>query len=216
MTRIILASGFFLLMMILIISSLSHGVLSRLGHLTRREAAGLMCVICLGSASAWLFFSGEFDYLLWLYDMPARPADEKAFVEQVERSRAAWSLEATSAARATVCKSETARLASVASSVDNWVGTISTTYNIGTGAALVVRIGKYVVLRTPYNGAEGGSFIARGTPTFEQISTLSSGDPVSFSGKVAGSSARCMFDVPSSSDDANVELLFDFTAVKPA
>lgn len=214
MGRLIIAGILMTIVMIAIVSSLSHGFLSRISHMSRRELVVLLAALCLVSAASWLYFHGDLEYFFWEYEAPTRPADERTFVDRVQEARDTWSAATDPATQASTCSQQTAKIASLAASVDNWSGIVSTTYLIGRQAVLVVQIGQSVLLRTPYNVSETGPFIEQGTQAFDRVITLKTGDVIKFSGGLVIDSKQCLFNASSSQQKPETELLFKFAAVK--
>jgi hypothetical protein len=167
-------------------------------------------------ALGWLYISGDLEYFVWDYQAPKRPADERAFVDRVQEARDLWSAKTDSAARAALCSQQTAEIVGLAGSVADWTGTVSTTYLIGRQAVLVVRIGRSVLARTPYNVAEDGPFIEKGTPAFDRVGELKTGDAVTFSGNLVIDPKQCLFGTGSPAASDVTELPFKFTAIAHA
>jgi hypothetical protein len=169
--------------------------------------------VLLGAAG-WFYYQGGFDYLLWAYRVPPRPAAERQFVSVIEQRMHAWADEADGATRSDRCRSTTTEIAALANPVTDWSGTVSTAYRVGRSAVLTVRIGRHTLLTTSPNEAPSAVLIASGSGAFPQAVALQSGDAVRFSGAVAQDGAACLFERNRYDDEVSAALLFDFTAIR--
>jgi hypothetical protein len=173
----------------------------------------LACAVLLGGAG-WFYYQGGFDYLLWAYRVPPRPAAERQFVSVIEQRMHAWADEADGAARSDRCRGATAEFAALANPVTDWSGTVATAYRVGRSAVLAVRIGRHTLLQTSPNEAPRAVLIASGSGAYPQAVQLQSGDAVRFSGAVAQDGAACLFERNRYDGAVSAALLFDFTAIR--
>ena len=97
--------------------------------------------------------------------------------------------------------------------VDGWGGTVSSSYRMGTKIVLVVRIGRFVALRTSYIDEDGGSLIERSSPAFARAAELNAGDAVIVSGSFMSRPEGCIFG-SGEDDGSQVQMLFRFTEVQ--
>jgi hypothetical protein len=200
--------------MALVIASASHGMLSRIPEMSwRGRLAVLACTVLLGGAG-WFYYQGGFDYLMWAYRVPPRPAAERQFVSAIEQRMHAWAGEADGAARSDRCRGATAEFAALANPVTDWSGTVATAYRVGRSAVLTVRIGRHTLLQTSRNEAPSAVLIASGSGAYPQAVQLQSGDAVRFSGAVAQDGAACLFERNRYDGEVSAALLFDFTAIR--
>lgn len=201
---------------IALISMVSSGIFRAVPDMPLRRKLLAATGICFVAAAIGLYFHGDVDYLIWLYSAPSRPVDEIAFVDRVQAVQAALAKEQSTAARSAACRQATAAIIQAASSVEDWGGTVSTTYIIGSRIVLVVRIGRYVQLRTAYNNDDASKLIDRDSHIFENAITLKSGDAIILSGASMPQSEGCLFDGQGTSASDNVDILFRFTKLKVA
>jgi hypothetical protein len=202
------------LLVAVLVASASHGMLSRIPDMSLKARLALLgCALSLVPA-AWFYADGGFDYLIWAYRVPARPATERQFVSLVERAMGAWSRDVDGAARDGRCRSRMAEIEGLADRVSDWSGTVSTAYRLGNTAVLAMRIGRHTWLRTSYNAAPGATLIAAGSSTYRQALDLQPGDAVRFSGAAAGGAAGCLFERNRYNDEVTAALVFNFTALR--
>jgi hypothetical protein len=213
--RIVIGVVLMVIVMVAVISAASSDLIHQVASLSRKGRLLLAAGVCLIAWGGWFYYNNGFDYLLWLYHVPTRPADERAFVGATEQALHAWSAEQNAGARDRLCHDPT-RVRAKAEEVSHWTGTVSTVYQLGTRAVLVVRIGRHTDLRTSFNDAAGAVLLDRGTPAFEQVAALRSGDPVRVSGRLMPGADRCMFDAGTEASEPGAQILFRFTAVEAA
>ena len=213
MGRLVIVAILMAIIMVVVISAASSDLIHHVANLSRKGKLLLAAGLCLIAWGGWFYYNNGFDYLLWLYNVPTRPADERAFVAATERALHAWSAEQDPAARDRMCRDQP-RAPAEAEEVSHWAGTVSTVYQLGTRAVLVVRIGRHTDLRTSFNDAAGAVLIDRGTSAFEQVAGLRSGDPVRVSGRLMPGADRCMFNAGTEASEPGAQILFRFTAVE--
>ena len=213
MGRLYLAVGLAVVLMVALISFASSGVASRITDLSRKGQLFLVGLLCLALWGGWYYHEGGFGYLLWLHDVPARPVDEREFVSLTERALHAWSAEQDRRERDRKCLVQTREIAEAAAQVSHWTGTVSTVYQLGSKAVLVVRIGRNTDVRTSYNIAADAILIDRGTSAFDHTAGLESGDPVRFSGTQAIDAEHCIFGLDGPGLDPSANVVFRFTSV---
>jgi hypothetical protein len=209
--RAILAAILLLFVTVALVSSASSGFLSRAMSPKRLPVLGGS--LCLIAVAAWLYLTGDGEYLLWAYDVPARPAAERTFVSLVENSMQEWSAETSSGERARKCIDQTAEMKKQSPPATDWTGTVATTYRLGTKMVLVARIGRYSYVGTGYNDTADAVLIDAGSGVFNEAVALSSGDPVRFSGSFVAAARPCMFAQDLQGGDPRGELVIRFTAL---
>jgi hypothetical protein len=216
MGRLLIAAILMVFIMVALISSASSGFINHVADLSRKGRLLLVAVLCLALWAGWLLYDGGADYLIWLRNVPARPADEREFVSLIERALHAWSAEQDPRERDRNCLIQSREIAESAARVSDWTGTVSTAYQLGTRVVLVVQIGRYANVRTSYNIAADAIMIDRGTTVYEQAAGLQSGDPVRFSGSPVINAAHCIFDLGAREADQRADVLFKFTSIERA
>lgn len=214
MGRLLIVAILMVFIMVALISSASSGFINHVADLSRKGRLLLAAVLCLALWAAWLLYDGGADYLVWLRNVPARPADEREFVSLTERALHEWSAEQDTRERNRKCLIRSHEIAESAARVSHWTGTVSTAYQLGTRAVLVVRIGRYTNVRTSYNITADAIMIDRGTTVYEQAAGLQSGDPVRFTGSPVIDAAHCLFDLGERGADPSADIVFRFTSVE--
>jgi hypothetical protein len=209
-----LAVGLALVLVVALISIASSGVINRIPNLSRKAQLCLVGLLCVALWGGWFYYEGGVGYLLWLRAVPARPVDEREFVSLTERALHAWSAEQHPAERDRKCLIQTREIAAAAPRVSNWTGTVSTVYQLGSKAVLVVKVGRSTDVRTSYNIAADAVLIDRGTSAFGHIAGLETGDPVRFSGAQAIDAEQCMFGLDGPGLDPGASVVFRFTSVE--
>jgi hypothetical protein len=213
MGRLYLAVGLAIVLMVALISFASSGVANRITDLSGKGKLFLVGLLCLALWAGWFYYEGGVDHLLWLHNVPARPVGEREFVSLTERALQAWSAEQDPRERDRKCLVQTREIAEAAAQVTHWTGTVSTVYQLGSKAVLVVKIGRYTYVRTSYNIAADAILIDRGTSAFDHTAGLETGDPVRFSGAQAIDAERCIFDLDGPALDPGANVMFRFTSV---
>jgi hypothetical protein len=216
MGRLLIAAILMVFIMVALISSASSGLINHVADLSRKGRLLLVAVLSLALWAGWFLYDGGADYLMWLRNVPARPADEREFVSLTERVWHAWSAERDPRERNRKCLIQSREIAAAAAQVSNWTGTVATSYQLGTRAVLVVRIGRFTNVRTSYNITADAIMIDRGTTAYEQAIGLQSGDPVRFSGSPVIDAAHCVFDLGARGDDPSADIVFRFSSIEPA
>ena len=216
MGRLYLAVGLAIVLMVALVSFASSRAVDRIADLSRKGRLFLVGLLCLALWGGWYYYEGGFGYLLWLHDVPARPVDEREFVSLTERALEAWSAEQDPRERDRKCLVQTREIAAAATQVGDWTGTVSTVYQLGSKAVLVVRIGRHTDVRTSYNIAADAILIDRGTSAFDHTAGLESGDPVRFSGTQAIDAEHCIFGLDGPGLDPSASVVFRFTSVDRA
>lgn len=128
---------------------------------------------------------------------PALPATEAAFVSAIEQARADYRAASTDFQKGAT---RPARMKAICkavpdTTVSNWVGTISTlsTNNDGKGV-IAIEVARDIALKTWNNSLSDigdKTLIEPGTPLFQTLGTLKTGDVVVFSGTFAKSESDC-------------------------
>jgi hypothetical protein len=212
MGRIILLSIMAVFVGAAILSSASSGMVSRIPDLPRTGKLALVGLLCLAGWAGWFYLQGGFDYLLWLTEVPARPAAELQFVSSVQDAADRWSDEQSGGAAA--CRRATAAIEAAAEPITDWVGTVYLAYRVGSKMGLVVRIGRSTVLRTSYLEGTDAVLLEPGSNVFDQSVTLKSGDPVRFSGTIVTGAGDCAFQPDVLGHDTGSEFVFRFTQLQ--
>ena len=123
----------------IVIASTSHGMVTAIPDMSLKARLSLLAILLLAAGAAWFHVDGGFDYLIWAYRVPARPAAERHFVSLVEREMRVWSADTDAAERQIGCRSPTTEIEELADAASDWSGTVLTAYRIGTMAVLVVK-----------------------------------------------------------------------------
>ena len=199
---------------VVLISSASHGFLSRVSEMSRQGLLAFVGGLCLLTAALWFYEQGGINYIFWLYEVPTRPADERAFVSRVEAAMGEWLAETDRKLRSKTCLIQTVQFEDMSSATTGWVGTVTSTYQVGTTAALVVRIGRYTKLRTNSDGRHGAGSIDADTELFNRVLAMGSGDKVRFSGAALREAKTCIFVDDSTDQDFGADIVFKFTALE--
>ncbi len=212
MGRILIAAILVVLITLLLIGSVSTGLISKVSGLTRLGRFVLAVLLCAVGAFGYFYVQGGVGYLFWLYSVPARPQAELTFVSRSEEAMQVWRASTTRGPQE--CHVSTRALQKLAGSVTDWYGTVSTIYRVGDSVAIVVRIGRYSQFRTSYMPANDAVLIDKGTSVFAQSSDLKSGDAVRFSGAFSEQATTCAFERTSHDADWTVDMLFKFTSIE--
>jgi hypothetical protein len=212
MGRLYVIVGVAVILMVMLISSASHGFISRVPDWSRKGKLALAGALCLAGAAGWFYLNGGFDYLMWRFTVASRPDSQIAFVSLVQSEMSRW--DDARPASAAACRHATESLEARARQVLDWSGTVYTAYRVGTRGALVVRVGRYTLLRTSYNEAPDAILLEPGSAVFKQVFSLEAGDPVQFSGAIVPGASGCAFQRDLVGQDLGAAFVFRFSELR--
>jgi hypothetical protein len=209
MGRLLSAGVFAVLLTVFLISSFTHGAINRLGDLSRAGRLAVFATACAVGTIFYLYIDGTVDHLIWLWDVPARPDQEIAFVSVVESAIHQWR---TATAGERHCAQLSTDLADRSGEVADWTGIVTSKYRIGTSLALIVQVGRYTILRTSYMQSHDAILIDKDSPLFSPSDSLVTGDPVVFSGSLVRDS--CVLSRADYPDVSRAEFVFRFSSIR--
>jgi hypothetical protein len=169
-------------------------------------------LLCLAGWAGWFYLQGGFDYLIWLTQVPTRPAAELRFVSSVQDAADRWQDEQLAGDAA--CRRATGAIEAASEPAADWVGTVYLAYRVGSKIGLVVQIGRSTALRTSYLEGTNAILIEPGSSVFDQAATLKSGDAVRFSGSIVAGTSDCDFQPDVLGQAAGSEFVFRFTQLQ--
>jgi len=212
MARLVVFAILALLVGAAAVSSASSGLISQIPDWSRKAQLALVGMLCLAGWAVWFYMEGGFAYLMWLRAVPPRPAAEMRFVSAVQDAMNRWADGQPGDEAA--CRRATTAIETQAEPATDWAGTVYTAYRVGSGAALVVRIGRYTALRTSYNEGTNAILLEPGSAVFKQAVTLEAGVPVQFSGAIVPAASGCAFQPDVVGQATGSTFVFRFTQLR--
>lgn len=213
MAKLTALGGIGAVLLIVMFVLMSYDVMGRIQEMTRLGRLMLAMALCSVGGLVYLYLEGTLGYWYWLYEVPARPQAELSFVSRAENALREW--QATTAAHGAQqdCGAWIMRMAKAIVPVENWAGTVATTYGIGPNIVVVVRVGRYTQVRTSYNESGDAVLIGPGSPIFEEAKALQSGDSVRFSGVITKEIGRCPFQWAAEDPGPTADFVLRFSAI---
>ncbi len=212
MARLVVAALLALLIGAAAVSSATSGLISQIPDMSRKAQLALVGLLCLAVWAGWFYIEGGFDYLMWLRQVPPRPAAEIRFVSAAQDAMDRW-VDGQPGDDA-ACRRATTAIEAQAEPATDWAGTVYTAYRVGSKAALVVRIGRSTALRTSYAEATNAILLEPGSAPFAQAVTLEAGDPVQFSGAIVPAASGCAFQPDVVGQATGSSFVFRFTQLR--
>lgn len=215
MVKLAILGVIFVVILIAMFGFMSYDVMGRIQDMTRLGRLILAMVLCCVGGVVYLYMEGTLGYWVWLYEVPARPQAELLFVSRAENALREWQAATARNGAQQDCGAWIARMAKAIVPVENWAGTVATTYGIGSNIVVAVKIGRNTHIRTSYNQSSNAVLIGPGSPVFGEASALQAGDSVHFSGRMVGEAGRCPFRRMVGAPDPTADFLVRFSAIHP-
>jgi hypothetical protein len=201
MGRLYLVAGMVVLLTPFLLASL-------LADLTKRQAM-IFAILALCGVGIFVFYNTDtFDDLMRRWRLPHMPSDERQFVSAIARIRSNAAEDENGrhleVLRAALCRTPL--------QVTGWVGEVVNAFDSSSKKekVMLVKISPHITIRTSFSGDPTNTAIAAGSDLFKVASSLSSGDPVSFSGSFVTDSGSCdrRHNVEDALQDPNFVFLF--------